>query len=212
MPHSLLHTLVRGSQPVCNFVVLTCLQVTRYAALHGIKYVALSNYEGTVFGMFRAPNELLLSNLIRFGDMTPSVLQVKKCCGSNAKQTALAAAKSEHHVPDDAVDDSDHGPSHGNQEAGSAAGKQGKRKRGATSESSSAGCRLPHVKTASMSLGSVFKLSAIVPFLQQQWQEQKEGQHMSPDLEASAAAFCLADICGVVGKGASGRVFAARCV
>jgi len=101
--------------------------------------------------------------------------------------------------------------SHSNKEAGSAAGKQGKRKRGATSESSSAGCRSPHVKKVSMSLSSVFKLSAIVPLLQQQWQEQKEGQHMLPDLEASAAAFCLADICGVVGKGASGRVFAARC-
>lgn len=121
------------------------------------------------------------------------------------------ATKSERHVPDDPDDDSDHGASHSNKEAGSAAGKQGKRKRGATSESSSAGCRSPHVKKVSMSLSSVFKLSAIVPLLQQQWQEQKEGQHMLPDLEASAAAFCLADICGVVGKGASGRVFAASC-
>ena len=95
MPHSLLHTLVKGSQPVCDFVVFTCLQVTRYATLHGVKYVALSNYyEGTVFGMFRAPNELLLSNLIRFGDMTPSVLQVKNCCGSNAQQTATSGCSS----------------------------------------------------------------------------------------------------------------------
>ena len=94
MPHSLLHTLVRGSQPSCNFVVFTCLQVTGYAAVHGIKYMAWSNYEGTVFGMFRAPNELLLSNLIRFGNMTPSVLQVKNCCGSNAKQTATSGSPS----------------------------------------------------------------------------------------------------------------------
>ncbi|KAL0043914.1 hypothetical protein WJX82_004607 [Trebouxia sp. C0006] len=33
---------------------------------------------------------------------------------------------------------------------------------------------------------------------------------MLPDLGASAAAFSLGDICGVVGKGSSGRVFAAR--
>ncbi len=117
---------------------------------------------------------------------------------------------SERHVPDDADDDSDHGASHSNKEAGSVAGKQGKRKSGAAAESSSAGGRLPRVKKASISLSSVFRISTIVPLLQQQWQEQKEGQHMLPDLGASAAAFCLADICGVVGKGASGRVFAAR--
>ena len=92
MPHSLLHTLVRGSQPLCNFVVFICLQVTRYAAVHGIKFVALSNYEGTVFGMFRAPNDLLLSNLIRFDDTTPSVLEVNICCGSTAKQTAISGS------------------------------------------------------------------------------------------------------------------------
>ncbi len=50
--------------------------------------------KATVFGMFRAPNELLLSNLIRFGDMTLSVLQVKNCCGSNAKQTATSGSSS----------------------------------------------------------------------------------------------------------------------
>ena len=36
--------------------------------------------------------------------------------------------------------------------------------------------------------------------------QQKEGQHMLPD---QCCCFCLADICGVVGKGANGRVFAA---
>ena len=51
-----------------------------------------------------------------------------------------------------------------------------------------------------MSLSSVFRISGIVPLLQQQWQEQKEGQHMLPDPGASAAAFCLVDICGVVGS------------
>lgn len=59
MPRSLLHTLVKGSQPLCNFVVL---QVTRYAAAYGINYVALSNYEGTIFDTCRAPHQLLLSN------------------------------------------------------------------------------------------------------------------------------------------------------
>lgn len=58
---------------------------------------------------------------------------------------------------------------------------------------------------------SVFRMSAVIPFLHQQWQEQKKGRRMLPDLEASAAAFCLSDVCGVIGKGASGRVFAARC-
>ena len=77
--------------------------------------------------------------------------------------------------------------------AGSFAGKQGKCKRGAA-ESNSAGCRLPCGKTASLFLSSVFIVSAIVPLLQQQWQEQKEGQHMLPDLGACAAAFCLAEI------------------
>ncbi len=71
MPHSLLHTLSRGRQRLSNAVVFICLQVTRYAALYGIKYVALSNYEGTIFGMFHAPHQLLLSNLIRFNDMAP---------------------------------------------------------------------------------------------------------------------------------------------
>jgi len=75
-------------------VVFICLQVTRYAAVHGIKYVALSNYEGTVFGMFLAPHQLLLSNLIRFDDTTPSVLEVQNCCGSNAKQTATSGSPS----------------------------------------------------------------------------------------------------------------------
>lgn len=121
------------------------------------------------------------------------------------------AANSRRHVSDDADDDSDHGPAHRNKEAGFSAGKQGKRKRGAAAESSSAGCRLPHSKKVSLSLGNVFRISAMLLLLQQQWQEQKAGQHMLPDLGASAAAFCLADICGVVGKGASGRVFAARC-
>ncbi|KAL3143028.1 hypothetical protein ABBQ38_003307 [Trebouxia sp. C0009 RCD-2024] len=120
------------------------------------------------------------------------------------------AAKSGRDVPDDADDDSDHGASHSEEKAGSVTGKQGNRKRGAAAESSRAGCRLPHGKKASLSLSSVFTISAIVPLLRQQWQEQKEGQHMLPDLRASAAAFCLADICGVIGQGASGRVFAAR--
>lgn len=94
---------------------------------------------------------------------------------------------------------------------GSVAGKQCKRKRGAAADSSSAGGRLPCAKKASLSLSHIFRISTIVPLLQQQWQEQREGQHMLPDLGASAAAFCLGDICGVVGKGSSGRVFAARC-
>ncbi|KAL0024980.1 hypothetical protein WJX77_008277 [Trebouxia sp. C0004] len=34
-------------------------QVTRYAAAYGIQYVALSNYEGTIFGMFHAPHQLI---------------------------------------------------------------------------------------------------------------------------------------------------------
>lgn len=76
MPHGLLHVLGRGSQHVCNFVSI-CLQVTRYAAVYGIKYVALSNYEGTIFGMFQAPHQLLLSKLIKFDDTAPSVLEVR---------------------------------------------------------------------------------------------------------------------------------------
>ncbi len=122
--------------------------------------------------------------------------------------------ESEHHVPDDADDDSDHGDSvhgsHSDKEARFMAGKPGKRKRDAATESSSTGGRSPRVKKASISLSSVFRISAVVPLLQQQWQEQKEGQHRPPDLGASAAAFCLADVCGIVGKGASGHVFAAR--
>ena len=59
-------------------------------------------------------------------------------------------------------------------------------------------------KNVSLSLSSVFRISAAVPFLQQQWQEEKEGQYMLPDLRVSAAALCFADVCGVVGKGASG--------
>ena len=245
--------------------------MTRYAAAYGIKYVALSNYEGTIFGMFHAPHQLLLSNLIRFTDMAPSILEVKNCCGGNAKQTATSGSPSvchvapqsicvtihlsqwhvdmqcihaitmwafsedmyqpwkpckEHapsekaigdaanfrrHVPDDISDESDHGASQNKKEAGSVAGKQGKRKRGAAADSISADGRLPRAKKASLSLSRVFRISTIVPLLQQQWQEQREGQHMLPDLGASAAAFCLGDICGVVGKGSSGRVFAARC-
>ncbi|KAL0021561.1 hypothetical protein WJX77_008978 [Trebouxia sp. C0004] len=50
-------------------------KVTRYAAAYGIKYVALSNYEGTIFGMFHAPHQLLLSNMIRFNGMAPSILE-----------------------------------------------------------------------------------------------------------------------------------------
>ncbi|KAL0024899.1 hypothetical protein WJX77_001025 [Trebouxia sp. C0004] len=119
------------------------------------------------------------------------------------------AANSRRHVPDDS-DDSDHGASHNKKEARSVAGKQGKPKRGAAADSSSAGGKLPHGKKASLSLSRVFRISTIVPLLQQQWHEQIEGQHMLPDLGASAAAFCLGDICGVVGKGSSGRVFAAR--
>lgn len=95
MPCSLLHTLVKGSQPLCNFVVL---QVTRYTAAYGINYVALSNYEGTTFGTFRAPHQLLLSNLIRFNDTTPSVVEVKKCCGGNAKQTATSGTQTLCHI------------------------------------------------------------------------------------------------------------------
>ena len=94
MPHSLLHNLSRGSQRLSNFVVFICLQVTRYAAAYGIKYVALSNYKGTIFGMCHAPHQLLLSNLIRFNDMAPSILEVKNFCGGNAKQTAASATMS----------------------------------------------------------------------------------------------------------------------
>ena len=97
------------------------------------------------------------------------------------------AANSRRHVPDDTTDGSDHGASQDKQEAGSVAGKQGKRKRGAAADSSSAGGRLPRGKKASLS--RVFRISNIVPLLQQQWQEQIEGQHMLPDLGASAAAF-----------------------
>ncbi len=89
MPNSLLDTLVRSRRSLCNFGIFICLQV-RYATAHGIKYVALSNYESTVFGMFRTPNELLLSSLIRFDDTAPSVLEVKICCGSNANQTVTS--------------------------------------------------------------------------------------------------------------------------
>ena len=115
------------------------------------------------------------------------------------------------HAPSDADDESDPGAPHGKQPARSSVGKQGKRKRGAATESDSSACRSPCGKKASLSSSNVFRISAIVPLLQQQWQEQKEGQHTLPDLGASAAAFRLADICGVVGKGASGLVFAARC-
>lgn len=240
-----------------------CLQVTRYAALHGIKYVVLSNYEGTIFGMFCAPNELLLSNLIRFDDRSPSVLEVNACCGgvpnkqphqaghicvmvylsqwnvdmqciyaitmwasseslhqpwnpchehAPSLKAAGDAANSRPHVPGDAGDDSDHGASHTEQEGDAVDNKQGiKRQRDTAAESSSTGRTSPHGKKASLSFSSVFRISAIVPLLQQQWQEQRDGQHMPPDLGACAAAFSFADICGVVGKGASGRVFAARC-
>ena len=74
------------------------------------------------------------------------------------------------------------------------AGKQGKRMRAAAAESTSAGCGLPRGKKASFSLSSIFRISAIASLLQQQWQEEKEGQHMLPDLGIRAAAFSLADI------------------
>lgn len=61
-------------------------------------------------------------------------------------------------------------------------------------------------KNVSLCLSSVFRISAAVLLLQQQWQEEKEGQYMLPDLRVSAAALCFADVCGVVGKGASGLV------
>ncbi len=102
------------------------------------------------------------------------------------------AANSRRHVPDDTSDDSDHGASQNKKEAGSVAGTQGKRKRSAAADSSSAGGRLPRGKKASLS------------FLNPK-------PYMLLDLGASAAVFCLGDICGVVGKGSSGRVFAARC-
>ena len=98
MSDSLLHTQARGRQPFCNFVVFICLQVTRYAAAYGSKYVALSNYEGTVFGIFHPPHQLLLSNIIRFDDMTLSVLEVKNCCGGNVEQTATSISPSSHHA------------------------------------------------------------------------------------------------------------------
>ncbi|DBA86957.1 TPA: hypothetical protein ACH3X2_000350 [Trebouxia sp. C0005] len=193
-------------------------QVTRYAAAYGIKYVALSNYEGTIFGMFHAPHQLLLSNLIRFNDRAPSILECIHAITVWASSEDMHQpwkpcnehAPSEKAIPDDTSDDSDHGASQNKKEAGSVAGKQGKRKRGAAADSSSAGGRLPRGKKASLPLSRIFRISTIVPLLQQQWQEQREGQHMLPDLGASAAAFCLGDICGVVGKGSSGRVFAAR--
>ena len=55
------------------------------------------------------------------------------------------AAKSERHVPDDADDGSDHGASHSNQEAASAADKQGKRAREVLHQSQAAqvaGCHM----------------------------------------------------------------------
>lgn len=61
----------------CGASISHCLQVTRYAAAHGTKYVALTNYEGFFFGMFCAPNELLLTNVIKYGDTEPSVLEVR---------------------------------------------------------------------------------------------------------------------------------------
>ncbi|DBA96964.1 TPA: hypothetical protein ACH3X1_001290 [Trebouxia sp. C0004] len=113
----------------------------------------------------------------------------KPCKGHAPSEKAVGdAANSRRHLPDDTSDDSDHGASHNKKEAGSVAGKQGKRKRGAAADSSSAGGRLPHGKKASVSLSRVFRISTIVPLLQQQWQEQIEGQHMLPDLGASAAA------------------------
>ena len=113
------------------------------------------------------------------------------------------AANSRRHVSDNTSGDSDHSASHAKKEAGSVAGKQGKRTRGAAADSSGS---VPPGKKASLFLSHVFRISTIVPLLQRQWQEQFEGQHMLPDLGASAAAFCLGDICGIVGKGSSGHV------
>ena len=181
--------------------------------------------------MFHAPHQLLLSNLIRFNDMAPSILEVKNCCGGNVKQTATSgtpsgcltapqsfcvtihlsqwhvnmqckhaittwassedmhqpwkpckehapaekavgdAASSKRHVPDDTSDGSDRGASQSKKAAGSVGGKQGKRKRGAAADSSSAGGRLPRGKKAPLSLSRIFRISNIVPLLQQQWQE-----------------------------------------
>ena len=89
MPHSSLQSLSRDSHALSTFVVFICLQVTRYAAAYGMKSVALSNYEGTIFGMFHAPHQLLLSKLIRFDDMKPSVLEVENC--------AVAMSYKQHH-------------------------------------------------------------------------------------------------------------------
>ena len=143
-----------------------------------------------------------------------SLLQPWDPCQEHAPslEAARDAANSRPHVPSDDDDDLDHGASHTEQEADAVNNKQGiKRQRDTAAESSSTGRTSPHGKKASLSSGSVFTISAIVPLLQQQRQEQKDGQHMPLDLGACAAAFSYADICGVVGKGASGRVFAARC-
>lgn len=124
------------------------------------------------------------------------------------------AAHSRHHESTDEPDDEqDDGASDSTRKAGSVAGQQGRRKRTRTDTpvSSSSGCTLPEGNKASLPSSSVFQLSAMLLLLQQQWQLQKERQHMQLDLEASAAAFCYTDICGVVGEGASGHVFAARC-
>lgn len=87
----------------------------------------------------------------------------------------------------------------------------GKRCSAAESRTQVAG--LPHGKKVSLCLSSIFRVSTIVPLriLQQQGQEEKEAQYMLPDLRVSVAAFCLADVCGKIGKGARGRVFATRC-
>ena len=79
-------------------MLFVVLQVTKYAAAYGVKYVALSNYEGTIFGMFRAPHHLLLSSLIKFDDTAPSVLEVKNSCGGNTKQTATSGSQSLCHI------------------------------------------------------------------------------------------------------------------
>lgn len=118
--------------------------------------------------------------------------------------------KCERHVPDDADDGSDHGASYSDQGAGCAAGTQGKRKRDGAAESSSAGGKSPRIKKASIPLSSVFQnISRCSTPAAAMAGTEGRSAHPS-DLGASAAAFCLADICGVVGKGASGQVFAAR--
>ena len=125
-------------------------------------------------------------------------------------RSAKAPQRSDDNPDDDGdQDDSTFADKEGASKTGSKKSKHGVQATPGTS-SSAASHQPTNVRKACLQSNRAFTIHANLVILQQQWQQQKSHQHLLPDLRANAAAFHLTNICGVVGKGASGYVFAAR--